>query len=99
MIKTIIFLIFINFFFVLNNTVSANQKWILDKEISSITFEIPVILLKNVKGSFKEIEGIIEIDTKNKKNNKALFSVNIDSIEMNYKEYMELILSHIYLLL
>ena len=53
-------------------------------------------MLKNVKGSFQVIDGIIEIDTKNKKNNKALFSVNIDSIEMNYKEYIQLILSDIF---
>ena len=94
--KKVIFLIFINFFFTLNNIANANQKWILDKEISSITFEIPVLLLKNVKGSFQIIDGIIEIDTKNKKNNKALFSVNINSIEMNYKEYIQLILSDIF---
>ena len=34
----------------------------------------------------------MEIDVKNKKNNKAILSVEIDSLEINYKRYKDLIL-------
>ena len=74
----------------------SKQVWILDKELSNIEFELPILLAKNVRGTFKEIEGLIQIDLDEKNNNKAIFSVNIDSIEMNYKKYKNLLLSNIF---
>ena len=74
----------------------ASEKWILDKSISSIEFELPVLFAKNVKGKFNTIEGFVEIDLDNKKNNKAMFSVAIADIEINYKKYKNLLLSEIF---
>ncbi len=74
----------------------AKEKWILDKEISEITFEVPVLLAENVMGKFNTIDGFVEIDTLDQKNNKAILSVNINSLEMNYKKYKNLILSDIF---
>ena len=90
----IITLLIIFFFF--DPIIVAKETWILDKEISTITFELPVLLAKNVKGEFTEIEGLTEIDVGGKENNKAVFTVNIDSIEMNYKKYRDLLLSEIF---
>ena len=83
-------------FFLFTPIIVAKETWILDKEISTITFELPVFLAKNVKGEFTEIEGLTEIDVEEKENNKAVFTVNIDSIEMNYKKYRNLLLSDIF---
>ena len=73
----------------------ASENWILDKKLSTISFELPVLLVDNIIGSFSEIEGLIKIDT-NKNLNKAIFSVNIDSIDINYNKYKSLILSPIF---
>ena len=86
---------FIIFIFISFKTL-AKETWVLDKNLSTISFEIPVLMLKNVVGEFKEIEGLVEIDTKNKKNNKAIFSVKINSIDINYIEYKELLISNIF---
>ena len=75
----------------------AKERWILDKKISEITFEVPVLLAENVMGKFNNIDGFVEIDTLDQKNNKAILSVNINSLEMNYKKYKNLILSDIFL--
>ena len=74
----------------------AKERWILDKKISEITFEVPVLLAKNVMGKFNTFDGFVEIDTLDQKNNKAILSVNINSLEMNYKKYKNLILSDIF---
>ena len=74
----------------------AKERWILDKKISEITFEVPVLLAENVMGKFNTIDGFVEIDTLDQKNNKAILSVNINSLEMNYKKYKNLILSDIF---
>ena len=74
----------------------AKERWILDKKISEITFEVPVLLAKNVMGKFNNFDGFVEIDTLDQKNNKAILSVNINSLEMNYKKYKNLILSDIF---
>ena len=74
----------------------AKERWILDKEISEITFEVPVLLAENVMGKFNTIDGFVEIDTLDQKNNKAILSVSINSLEMNYKKYKNLILSDIF---
>ena len=62
-------------FFFFTPTIVAKETWVLDKELSTITFELPVFIAKNVKGEFTEIEGLVEIDVKEKENNKAIFTV------------------------
>ena len=89
--------IFFSFVFLINpSIVFAGERWFLDKELSSITFELPVLLAKNVQGTFTSIEGFVEIDVDQKKNNKAIFSVDIGSIDMNYIKYKDLLLSNIF---
>ena len=78
-------IIFINF------SVLGSEKWILNKDISTIKFELPIFLVNNVKGEFNEIEGLIEIDLQKKINNKAIFSVDIKSVDMNYIKYKEIL--------
>jgi len=74
----------------------ANEKWILDKNLSSIEFELPVLFTKNVKGQFNEIEGLVELDLTNKINNKAIFSVKMNNLDMNYIKYKDLLFSNIF---
>ena len=89
--------IFFSFVFLINpSIILASERWILDKELSSITFELPILLVKNVQGTFTSIEGFVEIDVDQKKNNKAIISVDIGSIDMNYKKYKDLLLSNIF---
>ena len=71
----------------------AKEKWVIDSNISYIKFELPVLFAENVKGDFKKIDGLVEIDLDNKSNNKAIFTVDINSIEINYKKYLDLVLS------
>ena len=78
------------------SSIYAGEKWGVDKELSTISFELPVLFAKNVRGTFKNIEGFIEIDLDKKKNNKAIFSVVINSIDMNYAKYRDLLLSDIF---
>ena len=78
------------------SSIYAGEKWGVDKELSTISFELPVLFAKNVRGTFKNIEGFIEIDLDKKKNNKAIFSVVINSIDMNYAKYRDLLLSNIF---
>ncbi len=91
-----IFLFFLTINFSLSTKVISKESWLLDKNLSSIEFELPVLFANNVQGKFEEINGIIEIDLANKENNKAIFSVNINSINMNYKKYKNLLLSEIF---
>ena len=91
-----ILLSFTFIFFLIPSIVFASERWILDKELSSITFELPILLVKNVQGTFTSIEGFVEIDVDQKKNNKAIISVDIGSIDMNYKKYKDLLLSNIF---
>ena len=89
--------IFILFFiFILSFKLSAGERWILDKTLSTIEFELPVFLAKNVQGKFNNIEGFIELDVNQKKQNKAIFSVQIDDLDMNYIKYKDLLLSNIF---
>ena len=83
-------------FSLIPSIVFASERWIIDKDLSSITFELPVLLVKNVQGIFTNIEGFVEIDVDQKKNNKAIFSIDIESIDMNYKKYKNLLLSNIF---
>ncbi len=92
----IYFLIF--FFVIFFNSIEilAKEKWFIDKDISEVEFEVPVLLAKNVKGSFNNIEGYVELDLINKNLNKAIFSVDIKSLEINYNKYLELIFSDVF---
>ena len=91
-----IFLFFLTINFSLSTKVISKESWLLDKNLSSIEFELPVLFANNVQGKFEEINGIIEIDLANKENNKAIFSVKINSVNMNYKKYKNLLLSDIF---
>ena len=91
-----IFLFFLTINFSISTKVISKESWLLDKNLSSIEFQLPVLFANNVQGKFEEINGIIEIDLANKKNNKAIFSVKINSINMNYKKYKNLLLSDIF---
>ena len=91
-----IFLFFLTINFSLSTKVISKESWLLDKNLSSIEFELPVLFANNVQGKFEEINGIIEIDLANQENNKAIFSVKINSINMNYKKYKNLLLSDIF---
>ena len=91
-----IFLIYFLIYFFYPTNIFAKETWILDKELSTINFELPVLLANNVKGSFQLVKGLIEIDLDNKINNKAIFSIDIKSVEMNYKKYRTLLLSNIF---
>lgn len=93
----------INFFLILlilcvglSSKSIANEKWILDKNISSISFEVPVLFATNVIGKFENIDGFVELDLKDKKNNKAILSVDIESLKVNYEKYMDLILGPVF---
>ena len=66
------------------------------KTLSTIEFELPVLFAKNVKGSFNNMEGFIEIDVSQKENNKAIFYVEVNDLEMNYTKYKDLLLSNIF---
>ena len=57
-------------FFNLPNLTYASERWVLDKALSTIEFELPVLFAKNVKGSFNTIEGFVELDVMQKENNK-----------------------------
>lgn len=82
--------------FLISTNCIAKEKWVIDKDISKIIFEVPVLFASDVKGEFKNIDGFVEIDLENKKNNKALVSADIQSIEINYSKYRDLLLSPIF---
>ena len=93
----------INYFFILfvfslllSLNLNSKEKWILDKNLSSITFEVPVLFASNVIGEFHNIDGFVELDLKDKENNKAILSVDIKSLKVNYKKYIDLILGPIF---
>ena len=74
----------------------ANDLWIIDKNISSIEFEVPVLFAKNVSGKFNIFDGFVSLDFSNQNNNKALINVSIDSLDLNYKRYKDLVLSEVF---
>lgn len=93
-IKNLTYFLIVIFFCI--NQSYANERWMIDKDISKISFEVPVLFATNVKGSFKDIDGFVQLDTKDREKNKAIFSVSINSIEINYQKYKELLLSPIF---
>jgi len=88
----ITFLIFLLF----TKLTIASERWVLDKSLSTIEFELPVLFAKNVIGKFNTIDGFVQLDVDEKENNKAIFSVEINDIEMNYLKYKDLLLSNIF---
>ena len=88
----ITFLIFLLF----TKLTIASERWVLDKSLSTIEFELPVLFAKNVKGSFNTMEGFVELDVNQKENNKAIFYVEINDLDMNYTKYKDLLLSNIF---
>ena len=74
----------------------ANDLWTIDKNISTIEFEVPVLFAKNVTGKFNTFDGFVSLDLSNENNNKALINVSIDSLDLNYKRYKDLVLSEIF---
>ena len=92
----ILFALIITSGFFFTSSIYAEEKWGVDKELSTISFELPVLFARNVQGTFQNIEGFVEIDLDKKKNNKAIFSVEINSIDMNYVKYRNLLLSDIF---
>jgi len=90
---------FFLFLFLLNVIPSfshAAERWILDKSLSTIEFELPVLFAKNVKGSFNTIDGFVELDLNKKENNKAIFYVEVNDLDMNYIKYKDLLLSNVF---
>ena len=57
------------------------------------SFKVPILLSKKVQGQFSKFDGYVVID---QENNRALFSVKINSMELNYDKYKELLLSNIF---
>ena len=90
----IIFSLF--FIFLYAKQSAANDLWTIDKNISSIEFEVPVLFAKNVTGKFNTFDGFVSLDLSNQSNNKALINVGIDSLDLNYKRYKDLVLSEIF---
>ena len=90
----VIFSLFLIFLFC-KQTV-ANDLWTIDKNISSIEFEVPVLFAKNVIGKFNTFDGFVSLDLSNQNNNKALINVSIDSLDINYKRYKDLVLSEVF---
>ena len=58
-------------FFLYSSIVEASERWFLDKKLSTIEFEVPVLFASNVKGEFRNIDGFVEIDLKNQENNTS----------------------------
>ena len=75
----------------------ANDLWTIDKNISSIEFEVPVLFANNVIGKFNEFDGFVSLDLSNQNKNKALINVRVDSLDINYKRYKDLVLSEVFL--
>ena len=90
-------ILFIIFFLSFSpSLVQSSERWVLDKTLSTIEFELPVLFAKNVQGKFNAIEGFVKLDVDKKQNNKAIFSVQVDDLEMNYIKYKNLLLSNVF---
>tara|TARA_Y100001970_G_scaffold126701_1_gene156669 strand:+ start:3953 stop:4558 length:606 start_codon:yes stop_codon:yes gene_type:complete len=90
-----IFLFFL-LLFIFPNLTYGSERWVLDKSLSTVEFELPVLFAKNVKGKFNTIEGFIELDLNQKENNKAIFYVEVNDLDINYIKYKDLLLSNIF---
>ena len=94
--KIIKYFITISLILLSSSITQASERWVLDKTLSTIEFELPVLFAKNVQGNFNTIEGFVELDVDSKINNKAIFSVQVNDLEMNYIKYKDLLLSNIF---
>ena len=56
---------------------AANDLWTIDKNISSIEFEVPVLFTNNVIGKFNDFDGFVSLDLSNQNNNKALIMLEL----------------------
>ena len=90
------FFLFVFLFIFSSNITYASERWVLDKSLSTVEFELPVLFAKNVKGKFNTIEGFVELDVDQKENNKAIFYVEVNDIDMNYIKYKDLLLSNVF---
>ena len=90
------FILFLFLFISSSNLTYGSERWVLDKSLSTIEFELPVLFAKNVKGRFNTIEGFVELDVDQKKNNKAIFYVEVNDIDVNYIKYKDLLLSNVF---
>ena len=90
------FFLIILYCLIISTLTSASERWILDTNLSTVEFELPVLFAKNVKGKFNSIDGFVELDLTKKENNKAVFAVQINDIDMNYIKYKDLLLSKIF---
>ena len=93
-VRKLISIVLILFLFIPN--LAAAERWNIDKNLSTIKFTLPVLFASNVVGEFKKIDGFVEIDLEDKKNNKALLSVEIESIKSNYEKYRSLLLGPVF---
>ena len=94
-----IFLIITCFFiivFKVDHPLNANEIWLLDKNLSTIEFEVPVFFAKNVKGGFEEIEGFVQLNNQEQVS-KVFILVKVDSININYEKHHDLLLSSTFL--
>jgi len=80
-------------FYFISNSLIAKNIWIIDKEISEINFELPILLVNNIKGNFKKFDGSVIIDSINKDKNRIFFSIEVNSMELNNLDYKEFLLS------
>ena len=90
------FFLFLFLLIVIPSFSHAAERWVLDKSLSTIEFELPVLFAKNVKGSFNTIDGFVELDVNQKENNKAIFYVEVNDLDMNYIKYKDLLLSNVF---
>ena len=90
------FFLFIFLFISSSNVTYASERWVLDKSLSTVEFELPVLFAKNVKGRFNTLEGFVELDVNQKENNKAIFYVEVNDLDMNYIKYKKLLLSNVF---
>ena len=90
------FFLFVFLFISSSNITYASERWVLDKSLSTVEFELPVLFAKNVKGRFNTIEGFVELDVDQKENNKAIFYAEVNDIDMNYIKYKDLLLSNVF---
>ena len=90
------FFLFIFLFISSSNVTYASERWMLDKSLSTVEFELPVLFAKNVKGRFNTLEGFVELDVNQKENNKAIFYVEVNDLDMNYIKYKNLLLSNVF---
>ena len=89
--------VFIFFYTILiSKFLIAAETWVVDNKISEISFEVPVLFASNVEGKFIDFDGLVQIDINENQDNKAIFYVSINSIEINYKKYRNLLLGPIF---